>query len=133
MTEIKPIKTEADYDAALAEIATLMDAELGTAEGDQLDVLVTLVEAYEAKHWRIEPPDPIAAIKLRMEQQGLTRHDLEKVLGSKSRASEVLNRKRPLTLAMIRRLHTRWGIPAESLIQPTLRGKRTKKRVARAA
>src|SRR5439155_14037017 len=103
MTEIKPIKTEADYDAALAEIATLMDAEPGTPEGDRLDVLVTLVEAYEAKHWRIDPPDPIAAIKLRMEQRGLTRHDLEKILGSKSRVSEVLNRKRPLTLEMIRR------------------------------
>jgi HTH-type transcriptional regulator/antitoxin HigA len=133
MTEIKPIKTEADYDAALAEIATLMDAEPGTAEGDRLDVLVTLVEAYEATHWRVDPPDPITAIKLRMEQRGLTRRDLEKVLGSKSRVSEVLNRKRPLTLAMIRRLHARWEIPAESLIQPTTRGKRTKQRVAKVA
>ncbi len=133
MTEIKPIKTEADYDAALAEIATLMDAEPGTPEGDRLDVLVTLVEAYEAKHWPIDPPDPIVAIKLRMEQRGLTRHDLEKVLGSKSRVSEVLNRKRPLTLEMIRRLHARWGIPAESLIQPTTRPKRIRQKAARAA
>jgi HTH-type transcriptional regulator / antitoxin HigA len=133
MNHIKPIKTEADYDAALAEIATLMDAEPGTPEGDRLDVLVTLVEAYEAKHWRIDPPDPIVAIKLRMEQRGLTRRDLEKVLGGKSRVSEVLNRKRPLTLAMIRRLHARWAIPAESLIQPTTRGKRTRQKVARAA
>ena len=133
MTEIKPIKTEADYDAALAEIATLMDAEPGTPEGDRLDVLVTLVEAYEAKRWPIDPPDPIVAIKLRMEQRGLTRHDLEKVLGSKSRVSEVLNRKRPLTLEMIRRLHARWGIPAKSLIQPTTRRKRIRQKAARAA
>src|SRR5262249_44816360 len=133
MNHIKPIKTEADYDAALAEIATLMDAESGAPEGDRLDVLVTLVEAYEAKHWRIEPPDPITAIKLRMAQGGLTRRDLEKVLGSKSRVSEVLNRKRPLTLEMIRRLHARWGIPAESLILPTTRSKRTRQKVARAA
>lgn len=98
MNTIKPIKTDADYDAALAEIDALMDAESETSEGDRLDVLVTLVEAYEAKHWRIDPPDPIEAIKLRMQQRGLSRCDLEKVLGSKSRVSEVLNRKRPLTL-----------------------------------
>lgn len=127
MNSIKPIKTEADYDAALAEIDTLMDVEPETVDGDRLDVLVTLVEAYEAKHWRIASPDPIEAIKLRMHQQGLTRQDLEKVLGSKSRVSEVLNRKRPLTLEMIRRLHTLWRIPAESLIQPTTRTRRTKR------
>src|SRR5262245_25673851 len=125
MNTIKPIKTEADYDAALAEIDTLMDAKSGTSEGDRLDVLVTLVEAYEEKHWRIDPPDPIEAIKLRMQQRGLSRGDLEKVLGSKGRVSEVLNRKRPLTLEMIRRLHSLWGIPAESLIQPTTRKRRT--------
>jgi HTH-type transcriptional regulator/antitoxin HigA len=133
MSTIKPIKTEADYDATLAELATLMDAEPGTPEGDRLDVLVTLVEAYEAKHWRIDPPDPIEAIKFRMQQRGLTRHDLEKLLGSKSRVSEVLNRKRPLTLEMIRRLHALWGIPPESLIQPTTRKRRAKRAVARAA
>lgn len=133
MNPIKPIKTEADYDAALAEIATLMDAELGTAEGDRLDVLVILVEAYEAKHWRIDPPDPIEAIKLRMEQRGLSRSDLEKVLGSRSRVSEVLNRKRPLTLEMIRRLHATLGIPAESLIQATTQKQRPKRRVKKAA
>ena len=133
MNEIKSIKIEADYDAALAEIATLMDAEPGTPEGDRLDVLVTLVEAYEAKHWRIDPPDPIEAIKLRMQQRGLSRRDLEKVLGSKSRASEVLNRKRPLTIEMIRRLHSLWGIPAESLIQSTTRKRRSKRTAARAA
>jgi HTH-type transcriptional regulator/antitoxin HigA len=133
MNVIKPIKTEADYDDALAEITTLMDAGPDTPEGDRLDILVTLVEAYEAKYWRIDPPDPIEAIKLRMQQRGLSRRDLEKVLGSKSRVSEVLNRKRPLTLEMIRRLHTTLGIPAESLIQPTTRKQRAKNKVAKAA
>jgi HTH-type transcriptional regulator/antitoxin HigA len=132
MNAIKPLKTEADYDATLAEINTLMDAEPGTPEGDRLDILVTLVEAYEAKYWRIDPPDPIEAIKLRMQQRGLSRRDLERVLGSKSRVSEVLNRKRPLTLAMIQRLHSLWAIPAESLIQPTTCKRRSKKRVAKA-
>jgi len=133
MNKIKPIKTETDYDAALAEIDVLMDAASGTLAGDRLDILVTLVEAYEAKHWRIDPPDPIAAIELRMQQRGLTRRDLEKILGSKSRVSEVLNRKRPLTLEMIRRLHVLWGIPAESLIRPTTRKRRAKRTVAKAA
>lgn len=133
MNAIKPIKTEADYDAALAEIDVLMDASPGTPEGDRLDILVTLVEAYEAKRWQINPPDPIAAIELRMQQRGLTRRDLEKILGSRSRVSEVLNRKRPLTLEMIRRLHALWGIPAESLIQPTTRKRRAKRTVAKAA
>jgi len=133
MNSIKPIRTEADYDAALAEIHSLMDASLDTPEGDRLDILVTLVEAYEAKHWQISPPDPIAAIELRMQQRGLTRRDLEKILGGKSRVSEVLHRKRPLTLEMIRRLHVLWGIPAESLIQPTTRKRRAKRTVAKAA
>ncbi len=133
MNMIRSIKTEADYDAALAEITTLMDTEPGTPEGDRLDVLVTLVEAYEAKHWRIDPPDPIEAIKLRMQQRGLSRRDLERVLGSKSRVSEILNRKRPLTLEMIRRLHATLGIPAESLIQPTTHKRRAKRTAAKAA
>lgn len=128
---VKPIKNESDYDAALAEIAGLMDARANTPEGDRLDVLVTLVEAYEEKHWRVNPPDPIEAIKLRMQQRGLSRRDLERVLGSKSRVSEVLNRKRPLTMEMIRLLHGKLGIPAESLIQPTTR--RRRRRRARAA
>ncbi len=132
MKTIKPIKTEADYDVVLAEIDTLMDAEPGTPGGDRLDILVTLVEAYEAKHWQISPPDPIAAIELRMQQKGLTRLDLEKILGSRSRVSEILNRKRPLTLDMIRRLHSLWGIPAESLIQPTTPKQRAKGTVAEA-
>ena len=133
MRDIKPIKNETDYDAALAEIDRLMEAEPSTPEGNRLDVLVTLVEAYEDKHWQIDPPDPIEAIKLRMQQRGLTRRDLERVLRSKSRISEVLNRKRPLTLTMIRRLHAMLGIPAESLIQPTTRGKRRSQTAARAA
>ena len=95
-----------------------MDAEPGTSEGDRLDILVTLIEAYEARHWRIDPPDPIEAIKLRMQQRGLTRQDLEKVLGSKSRVSEVLARKRPLTLEMIRRLHDLWGISDGTVFSP---------------
>lgn len=131
--DVKPIKNEADYDAALMEIANLMDARANTSEGDRLDVLVTLVEAYEEKHWRVNPPDPINAIKLRMQQRGLTRSDLEKVLGSKSRVSEVLNRKRSLTIEMIRQLHGKLGIPAESLIKPTTRTRPQRRRRARAA
>jgi len=118
---VKPIRNESDYDAALAEVEGLMDARPGTRKGDRLDVLVTLLEAYEEKRWHIDPPDPIDAIKLRMEQRGLTRRDLEQVLGSRGRVSEILNRKRPLTLDMIRRLHRQLGIPAESLIKPTTR------------
>jgi HTH-type transcriptional regulator/antitoxin HigA len=94
---------------------------------------VTLVEAYEEKHWQIDPPDPIEAIKVRMQQRGLTRQDLARVLGSKSRVSEVLNRKRSLTLQMIRRLHDTLGIPAASLIQPTVRRKRSKRITANVA
>ena len=131
--DVKPIKNESDYDAALAEIADLMDARPNTQVGDRLDVLVTLVEAYEEKHWRVNLPDPIEAIKLRMQQRGLSRRDLEEVLGSKSRASEVMNRKRPLTREMIRRLHSTFGIPAESLIQPTIRKRRQRRRGTRAA
>ena len=130
---IKPIKNETDYDVALVEIEHLMAARPDTPQGDRLDVLVTLVEAYEEKHWRVDPPDPIEAIKARMQQRGLTRRDLEKVLGSKSRVSEVMNRTRPLTMEMIRRLHKEFGIPAESLIQPTTRGRTQKRRRARLA
>jgi len=119
MKRFKAIKNESDYDAALIEIERLMDAKMGTPQGDRLDVLTTLVEAYEHKRWRIDPPDPIEAIKQRMEQRGLSRRDLEALLGTKSRVSEVLNRKRPLTITMIRRLHQRLDIPAESLIKPT--------------
>jgi HTH-type transcriptional regulator/antitoxin HigA len=110
-----------------------MDARRGTAEGDRLDVLVTLVEAYEERNWRVEPPDPIDAIKLRMEQRGLTRRDLERILGTKSRVSEILNRKRPLTVTMMRRLHDRLDIPAESLLKPTMRRVRRSRARKRAA
>ncbi|MBF0621187.1 MAG: helix-turn-helix domain-containing protein [Magnetococcales bacterium] len=116
---IHPIKTETDYEAALAEVDQLMDADLDTPEGDRLDVLVTLIEAYEAKQHPIGPADPIEAITFQMEQFGLTRKDLEQYIGSRARVSEILNRKRQLTLEMIRRLHDGLKIPAEVLIQPT--------------
>jgi len=116
--EIRPIKTEADYQAALEEIERLFDAAPDTPEGDRLEVLVTLVEAYEEKHYTIPLPDPIEAIQYYMESRGLTRRDLESYIGSRGRVSEVLNRKRPLSIEMIRRLHAGLGIPAEVLIQP---------------
>lgn len=115
--DINPIKTEADYEAALAEIDRLMDAAPDTPEGDRLDVLATLVEAYEARHHVIDLPDPIAAIRFEMEQQGLSRKDLERYIGTRARVSEVLNGRRPLTLAMIRRLQEGLGISAETLIR----------------
>jgi HTH-type transcriptional regulator/antitoxin HigA len=122
--DIQPIRTEADYKAALRQISTLMEAdpELGTPEGDRLDILATLVQAYEARHFPIGAPDPIEAIKFRMEQSGLTVKDLEPIIGRSNRVYEVLNRKRPLTLAMIRRLHRSLGIPAEVLIAETASG-----------
>lgn len=116
--EIRPIKTEADYQAALEEIERLFDAAPDTPEGDRLEVLVTLVEAYEEKHYTIPLPDPIEAIQYYMESRGLTRRDLEPYIGSRGRVSEILNRKRPLSIEMIRRLHAGLGIPAEVLIQP---------------
>ena len=116
--DIKPIKTESDYEAALAEIERLMGAELNTPEGDKLDVLTTLVETYEEKHYPIDPPDPIEAIIHEMESQGLTRKDLERYFGSRARVSEVLNRKRSLSLQMIRNLQEGLGISAEILIRP---------------
>jgi len=115
--EIRPIKTEQDYDAALAEVESLWGAEADTPEGDKLDVLITLIEAYEAKHHPIAPPDPVEAILFRMEQAGLQRKDLEPYIGHSGRVSEVLNHKRPLTLEMIRKLWTGLHIPLESLIQ----------------
>lgn len=115
--EIRPIHTEKDYRAALAEIESLMRAEPGTPEGERLDVLVTLVEAYERKHYPLDLPDPVEAIKFTMEQRGLTVQDLEPMIGRPNRVYEVLNRKRPLTLKMIWKLHKGLGIPAESLIK----------------
>jgi HTH-type transcriptional regulator / antitoxin HigA len=116
--EIKPIRTKADYRAALKEIEGLMPAEADTPEGERLDVLVTLVEAYEKRRYPLDLPDPVEAIKFRMEQQGLTPKDMVPMIGRINRVYEVLNRRRPLTLAMIQRLHTQLGIPAESLIKP---------------
>jgi HTH-type transcriptional regulator/antitoxin HigA len=115
--EIRPIRTKADYRAALKEIDTLMTAEPDTPDGERLDVLATLVEAYEKKHYRLDPPDPVEAIKFRMEQTGMTPKDLVPMIGRINRVYEVLARKRPLTLAMIQRLHNDLGIPAESLIK----------------
>ena len=115
---IKPIKTRADHRAALKEIETLMMAKLNTPEGERLDVLATLVEAYERKHYAIELPDPVEAIKFAMEQRGLSVKDLVPMIGGTNRVYEVLNRKRPLSLKMIWRLHKNLGIPAESLIRP---------------
>ncbi|CAM4422689.1 type II toxin-antitoxin system HigA family antitoxin [Stenotrophomonas pavanii] len=115
---IQPIRTENDYENALREISTYVDnePEPGSEEGDRFEILVTLVEAYEAKHYPIEPPDPIDAIRFRMEQGGLTVKDLVPSIGQLNRVYEVLNRKRGLTLEMIRKLHRNLGIPAESLI-----------------
>jgi HTH-type transcriptional regulator/antitoxin HigA len=115
--EIKPIKNKRDYRCALKEIDGLMNAKRNTPEGDRLDVLVTLVEAWEAKHYPIDLPDPIEAIKFHMEQRGLSPRDLIPFIGSRNRVYEVLAGKRPLTLKMIWRLHQGLGIPAESLIK----------------
>lgn len=118
-TELKPIRSEADYEAALAEVERLWGARSGTPKGDRLDVLATLIDAYEAKHFPMDPPDPIEAIRFRMEQQGLSRKDLEPLLGHRGRVAEVLNRKRSLSIDMIRQLHEKLGISAEVLIRPT--------------
>jgi HTH-type transcriptional regulator / antitoxin HigA len=122
-SELRPIRTETDYEAALAEVGRLWGAKSGTPTGDRLDVLVTLIEAYEDKHYPMDPPDPIEAIRFRMEQQGLTRKDLEPMIGTRNRIAEVLNRKRGLSIEMIRSLHDKLGISAEVLIRPTRRDK----------
>jgi len=122
--EIKPIRTEADYEAALAEVERLWGAEPGTPDGDRFEVLFTLVEAYEEKQYPILPPDPVEAIKYYMDSRGLDRRDLEQYIGPSGRVSEVLSRKRPLTLAMIRKLNAGLGIPAEILIQSSASGQR---------
>jgi HTH-type transcriptional regulator / antitoxin HigA len=115
--DIRPIKTEADYEAALLEIDGLMDAEADTPEGDRLDVLVTLVQAYEARHHPIDYPDPVEAIKVHMGTTGRTQRDLADLIGA-PRASEILNRKRHLTLEMVWDLHQARKIPAEVLVRP---------------
>jgi len=116
--DIRPIKTEADYQSALKEIEVLFEAAPNTPEGDRLDVLTTLVQAYEEQRYPIGLPDPIEAILYHMESRGLTRRDLEPFIGHRARVSEVLNRKRALSLRMIQQLHAGLGIPAEVLLQP---------------
>jgi HTH-type transcriptional regulator / antitoxin HigA len=117
--EVRPIRTKRDYESALKEVERLWGAKAGTPDGDRLDVLATLIDAYETEHYPMDPPDPIEAIKFRMEQQGLTRRDLEEIIGTRTRIAEVLSRKRGLSIAMIRRLHERLGISAEVLIRPS--------------
>lgn len=118
--EIRPIHTEADYKAALRDVSAYFDSEPepGTPDGDRFEVLLALVESYEAKHFPIDLPDPVEAIKFRMEQAGLTPKDLVPAIGRLNRVYEILARKRPLTINMIWRLHEKFGIPAESLIRP---------------
>lgn len=117
MLDIRPIHDEAGHAAALERIGALMAAESGSPEGDELDVLTTLVEAYEERHHAIEAVDPVALIEHVIEARGLTRADLRPVLGSSGRVSEILGRRRPLTIAMIRGLHERFGLPAHVLIR----------------
>jgi HTH-type transcriptional regulator/antitoxin HigA len=122
--EIKPIRTELDYERTLREVERLMNAKAGSTEEDRLDVLAMLVEAYESEHFPIDPPDPIEAIRFRLEQQGLDPSALVGVIGGRSRVYEVMHRKRALSLEMIRRLHERFGIPAEVLIRPVRAARR---------
>ena len=113
---IRPIKSEADYDSTLPVIDNLMGASANTPESDELEILVTLVEAYEAKHWPMEPPEPIAVIEHVMDARGFGQNDFAELIGSQPRASEVLNRRRPLTLSMIRALSAKWNVPADILV-----------------
>lgn len=119
MSDVKPIRTSKDHQRAMKEVETLWGAKSGTPKGDRLDVLATLIDAWEAIHYPMDPPDPIEAIKFRMEQQGLTRKDLEGIIGTRARIAEVLSGKRELSIAMIRRLNAKLNIPAEILIRPT--------------
>jgi HTH-type transcriptional regulator/antitoxin HigA len=120
MRNIRAIRSETDYDWAMAEIARYFEnqPEPGTEAADRFDVLASLIEAYEAKHWAIEPTDPIEAIEYRMEISGYTQKDLSALIGSRSRASEILKRKRPLTMQMAHKLSVEWNIPAEVLLKP---------------
>jgi HTH-type transcriptional regulator / antitoxin HigA len=119
MNELKPIRTETDLALAMEELKRLWGAKDGTAQSDRLDVLATLIDVFESEHFPMDPPDPIEAIKFRMEQQGITRKDLEPLIGTRARVAEVLNRKRSLSIDMIRRLHEGLGISADILIRPT--------------
>lgn len=114
---IKPIKTKNDYEKAMLRLENIFDAKKGTAKGDELEILGLLIEKYEDEHFPIGLPDPIEAIKFRMEQLRLTQTDLGNIVGQKSRASEILNRRRKLSLGMIRQLHKKWRIPIEVLVQ----------------
>lgn len=116
--EIRPIKSEADYKTTLAEVERLFDATLDTPEGDRLEVLTTLLEAYEKKQYSIPSPDPVEALTYWMESRGITRKEMEPLVGSRTRLSEIFNHRRGLTLTMIRNLHNKLGIPVEALIQP---------------
>ena len=120
MEDIRPIKTEQDYDWALAEIARYFEnqPDVGSPEGDRFDVLATLIEAYENDHYPISAPDPVEAIRAHMQMAGLKQVSLAEIVGSRSRASEILSRKRPLTMDMVHKLHEQWRIPAEVLIKP---------------
>jgi HTH-type transcriptional regulator/antitoxin HigA len=117
--DLKPIRSETDHAAALTEVERLWGAKLGTPDGDRLDVLATLIEAFEAHVYPMDPLDPIDAIQFRLEQLGLTRKDLEPLIGTRARVAEVMNRKRGLSIEMIRRLHEQLGISANVLIRPT--------------
>jgi HTH-type transcriptional regulator/antitoxin HigA len=119
MSDIKPIRTSRDHAKAMKEVESLWGTKSGTPKGDRLDVLATLIDAWETIHYPMDPPDPIEAIKFRMEQQGLTRKDLEGIIGTRARIAEVLSGKRELSIAMIRRLNTKLNIPAEILIRPS--------------
>jgi HTH-type transcriptional regulator / antitoxin HigA len=119
MANIRPIRTAADHQKALADVEKLWGASLGTPKGDRFDVLATLIEVWEAEHYPTDPPDPIEAIKFRMEQQGLTRKDLEGMIGNRGHIAEIFNGKRKLSMAMIRRLNAELQIPAEVLIRPS--------------
>ena len=118
---IRPLRNEREYEAAVDEIEHYFENEprSGTAEADRFDLLALVIEDYEKKHWPINAPDPVEAIRFRMESGGLSQADLGRLLGSRQRASDILRRRRPLTLSMIRRLHREWDIPAEALIRPT--------------
>lgn len=120
MMDVRPLRSEADYDRALSDIEQYFEIEPqpGSADADRFDLLALVIADYEAKHWPIDPPDPVEAIKYRMEQAGYRQRDLAALLGSRSRASEILSRKRPLTLEMAWRLNREWGIPAEALLKP---------------
>jgi|HubBroStandDraft_6_1064221.scaffolds.fasta_scaffold44863_1 HTH-type transcriptional regulator/antitoxin HigA len=122
--DIKPIRTEADYDRALRRVEKLWDSPKGSAQSDELDILATLIEAYERQHYPIDLPSPIEAIKFRLEQQGTDTRVLIGVIGQRTRVYEVMQGKRPLSLNMIRNLHQKFGIPAEVLIRPARQGRR---------